>query len=179
LLSLQVAKNVRLSLYIARDYAMQDLQTNNVILVGSRRSNPWVELFEDRLNFLFEVDPATMLPRYRNRQPQPNEQPSYSLEQGESDGDAYGTIAFLPNLGRSGNVLLLSGTGIQAIRAGAECLTSDDRFAPVHRLIAQHSNKDGLPFFEVLFRTKRVGGSSTGFEVVAFRIRTDLARSRG
>ena len=39
------------------DINMRDLNAANVILIGSRNSNPWVEVFESNLNFDFRWDP--------------------------------------------------------------------------------------------------------------------------
>lgn len=168
--SVNVPKSVRLSVFFARDYSLQDLQSNNVILVGSSRSNPWVELFADRLSFQFEADPKTGIPRYRIRDPRPGEQSVYNLKDQEPDKDAYGAVAFLPNLSRTGNVLLISGTGIQAIRTGGEFVTDEELIKTLSM------PQSPLPYFEVLYRTQRIGGAARGFEKVADRIHTSDSR---
>jgi hypothetical protein len=168
ILSLRVPKAVRLSVFFARDYALQDLQANNVVLVGSLRSNPWAELFQDRLNFQFEVDPQTHVPHFRNRSPQAGEQPMYLLTQNGIDQDAYGVIAFLPNPSHTGNVLLISGTGINAIRAGGGFVTNEDLFRSLSAIRPQ--GKSQLPYFEVLYRTRPVGADARGCDPVAYRV---------
>ena len=47
------------SLYFARDYPSQRLRSMGMIVVGSKRSNPWVEAFEPRMTFRMDYDPAT------------------------------------------------------------------------------------------------------------------------
>ena len=154
----------------ARDYVLQNLQENNVILVGSPRSNPWTELLQERLNFRFEIDPATAIPRYRNISPKPGELPLYELKPGEPDGDAFGQVAFVPNLSRKGNILSLSGTGIHAIRAGGDLLTAEDLFAPLCTRLTGGGAKAALPYFEALYRTHRVRGIARGCEIVGVRV---------
>ncbi len=158
----------QVSVFFSRDYALQELQANNVVLVGSFRSNPWAELYQNRLDFQFEVAPETGLPRYRIRNLQPGEREVYSLSEAkDTEQDAYGAIAFLPGANKTRSVLLISGTGIQAIRAGAEFVMSGERINAVKTL----RDAAALPYFELLFRTKRVGGAARDFEVIATRTR--------
>jgi hypothetical protein len=169
-LSLGLMTSTAPFLCYARDYNLQNLQKNNVILVGSPRSNPWAELFQERLNFRFEIDPATTIPRYRNNSPQPGELPLYELKPGEPDRDAYGQVAFIPNLSRKGNIVLLSGTGIHGIHAGGDLLTSEDLFAPLCYRLTGGRAGSALPYFEALYHTRRVGGIARGCEIVGIRV---------
>jgi hypothetical protein len=105
---------------------VNDLQSHNLILVGTRRTNPRVELFEDQLNFrsVFQEKP-TMLASFQNRSPLPGESPTYvvrRLQQG------YCRLAFLPNPTRSGNLLLVSGTDMASSEAAGQFISSE-RFA--------------------------------------------------
>jgi hypothetical protein len=49
-----VSPDVKLK--FAREYSAEDFKTNNAILIGSRISNPWVDLFNSRLNFRLQYD---------------------------------------------------------------------------------------------------------------------------
>lgn len=46
------------SLRYARDLHVSDFGEGNIILIGSRTSNPWVSLFTEKMNFQFVQDPS-------------------------------------------------------------------------------------------------------------------------
>src|SRR5215831_11147668 len=46
----------RIRFRFARDLDLRELKTSNAIIMGARRSNPWVELFEPRCRFVFRWD---------------------------------------------------------------------------------------------------------------------------
>ena len=58
----------------ASDLSPRDLERGNFIFVGSSSSNPWVSLFESKLNF--EIVEAIVGERsyFRNKQPRPGKQ---------------------------------------------------------------------------------------------------------
>jgi hypothetical protein len=66
-----------LQLKFAREYSSEAIKTNSVILVGSRQSNPWVQLFDTRMNFSMDYDPVQHRSTIRNRQPKAGEQAEY------------------------------------------------------------------------------------------------------
>jgi hypothetical protein len=54
------ATSSKITVHGARDVQFSDMQTDaNFILLGSPRSNPWSNLYNDRLDFKFEYDPKT------------------------------------------------------------------------------------------------------------------------
>jgi hypothetical protein len=61
------------------------------------------------LNFSFEEDPATHMPYFRNRNPKPGEAIEY-MRSSQAGGNTVGyvDVAILPNLARTGTVLLLN-----------------------------------------------------------------------
>jgi hypothetical protein len=46
----------QVSVRFARDLRPNDFKTGDVILLGASEADPWVELYEPRLNFLFRDD---------------------------------------------------------------------------------------------------------------------------
>ncbi len=42
--------------YLARKYQPDLIRRDNVILIGSRFGNPWAQLFEKRMNFIFNAE---------------------------------------------------------------------------------------------------------------------------
>jgi hypothetical protein len=151
---------------------MRLLNTENAILVGSKRSNPWAELFEPMLNFSFDYDESSGRALVRNRAPKPGEQPVYSASIA-SDGvkQGYAVVAYLPNLRRTGSVLLLAGTSTAETEIAGFFATTEDTFS---RFVARLPKAAGgaLPYFEVLLKTQRVGQDPQRHEVIAFRLPT-------
>ena len=107
------------TLRFARDYSFRDLKANNAVLVGNSRSNPWVEPFEPKLGIRWTFDKAAAV--Y-----DPVDTWTGKSYQARNPGDpreSFFSVALLPNLGGTGNVLIISGTGGSAINAGADSPT--------------------------------------------------------
>jgi hypothetical protein len=159
----------RTSVIFARDFHARYLKTDDVILFGSRRSNPWVELLEERLNFHFGFDEAARAAVIENRQPRPGEQTVYRAAPGSGmDVASYCLIACLPNLTRTGSVLIVAGTEMEGTEAGGEFLTSE-HWLEYLRQSLQAAPKAPFPYFEVLLKNLKMGGTSPRFHVVASR----------
>jgi hypothetical protein len=164
LLSAEAGANVEL--VGARDMSLRHIAAQNTVLLGSRRADPWVNLFEHRLNFQTVFEEGTP-PRawFANRSPQPGEQAEYRVQW---DVQGYCRVAYLPNPKGSGATLLLSGTDLYSSEGGADYITREAR---VRELREKFKLKDGekMPSFEVLLRTRLVSSAAPEFEVVAWR----------
>lgn len=148
----------------ARELALKDLSPGNVVLLGRLTTNPWVETFEPRLNFRFESNLETHQVGCRNVTPQPGELPFYAPVNTPRDRTVYAAAAFLPNLNRGGNVLIVMGTSSGAQESALEFLTNEALFAGFAAKLGRP-----LPYFEVLLRTVTVDGVSREPAVVTFR----------
>ncbi|MGD1156995.1 MAG: hypothetical protein ABSA41_14350 [Terriglobia bacterium] len=145
----------RVTVRFARDVALEDLKTDNIVLIGSRRSNPWVELFESQRNFIFEFSERLGTGLYRNISPRPGELKEYvnKAPHALTTEEAYGVIAFVPNLSHTGNVLIIEGSASEALEGAAEFLT-DPQFASKLEERLKLRRKPGFPaYFEVLLKT--------------------------
>ncbi len=72
------AASSKVAVHGARNIQFSDLQSDaNFILLGSPRSNPWSNLYNDRLDFRFEYDPKTGKEVIRNVHPRSGELPTY------------------------------------------------------------------------------------------------------
>ena len=58
----------------ARSISAEDIKNSNVILLGSSHTNPWVSLFERRLNFRLQYTPEVDESYVRNEHPNGSEQ---------------------------------------------------------------------------------------------------------
>jgi hypothetical protein len=159
----------RLKLYSARQYMPALVKQDNVILIGGRISNPWSELFEGRLNFIentkFEGLGVTSV---TNRAPMAGEPQTYT----STDQVGYCVVAYLPNPGHEGKVLLLEGTSSEATEAAGDFLLSQDQFSAFKNLL----HVDELPYFEVLLKTSQVRGTPLTATVEAYRTYPNLPR---
>ncbi len=158
----------------SRNVDIQEVRSGNVVLLGSRRSNPWVELFEPRMNFVLEFDPGRG-PAFRNRSPKPGEPKMVALDsrlsvQGPETKriESYAVAALLPGPTGRGNVLIIEGLSMEGTEAAGEFVTNPERFGTFLRRIGK---KDSAPMkpFEVLLKLTAVAGGYADPEILAYR----------
>lgn len=157
--------STKLTIAYAREYMADSIERNNVILIGSQKSNPWVDLFNSRLAFTIEYDFAAGRTFVKNSHPQPGEQSSYAVTDSPEDPLGYGIVAYLPNPSHTADALIIAGTNSQATDAAGEFLTSE---LSMQRLL-QQLHTTHMPYFEILLKTTRLRGTPMGAEIVAYR----------
>jgi hypothetical protein len=152
----------------ARSLTVDEMRQANVIFVGSAHTNPWVALFEPQLNFVLtytsEVDQSYVV----NRHPRTGEQAVYANGAADGRGPTYGAVAYLPNAGGAGRVLIIEGLNMAATQAAADILFSTGAIAPVLR--AAQAPGGRLHPFELLIETTSVGASAPTARIVSSRI---------
>lgn len=154
------------SVLYSRDLNPRSFQKGNHILVGSRRAVPWVDLFEDSLDFHYVYDEKSRSAKVENRQPRPGEPASFSMpELNRGVGERFSVVAFLPNAARTGNVLILSGQEMSGTEAAANLVTTDRLFQEVLAKLPKTSG--AIPHFEALLRVKHVEYALQSFEILA------------
>jgi len=157
----------------ARDLRIRDLDHENYVFVGSPASNPWVSLFQDKLNFReSEAAVGNSAKAFVNTNPLPGEQARYEgLRWTGTEGDDYATIALLPNLTKDGSVLILQGLQQEGTEAAGRFLAEADNRRQLQRLL-------GIPisdaftenvWFEALVRSRTVSGAPNSTSLVAVR----------
>jgi hypothetical protein len=147
----------------ARSYTPSAIKSHNVVLIGSRQSNPWVELYKDRLNFYVEYDPARHRSYVANRAPLKGEQPVYEVVNDRNRD--FSVIAFVPNLSEHRYALILAGTDSQGTRAAGEFIVSSEGVAAIRQRLPESS----YPYFEVLLSSTRLEGTTLQTAIVAVR----------
>jgi len=156
-----------LRLVLARFYTPDSIKRNSFVLLGGRKANPWIGLFEDQMNFNVAFDQQHNDGFVTNRHQQPGEQPSYAAWTNTNDlTTGYSIVAYLPNPNRTGNVIILAGTDSDTTNAAAEFLTSETSLAKFRTMLKVNK----LPYFEVLLKTSRVSSTSFDTEIQAYRI---------
>ena len=159
-----------LRLVLSRYYTPDSIRRNSFILLGGRKANPWMGLFDDQMNFRVDFDKARNEMLVTNRHPLGGERATYaSWTDTSGSTTVYSVIAYLPNLSRTGNVVLLAGTDSSATSAAAEFLTSEDSLARFRNTLQTKH----YPHFEVLLKSSRVSGTLFSSEMVAYRTYPD------
>ena len=151
----------------ARNFDARQAASHNLILAGSRRANPWLGLFEDRLNFQSEFEEEPRRAYFRNRNPAPGEQATYEV-QWEVRG--YCRVAYLQGLDTNTSVLILSGTDMASSEAGIQFVTSDDGVKQIRSALGLRDT-GRVPYFEALLGTDLVASSAPRSTLVVMRKR--------
>jgi hypothetical protein len=155
-----------LHLTLSRFFQAESVKTDNLILIGGKKANPWVYLFDDQMAFSLDYADATGLGYVTNRHPRPGEVASYTPSAQYPNGFVgYGVVAYLPNPSHSGNVIIITGTDSDATSAAAEFLTSEEQLDKFRKTF----NAERFPYFEVLLKTSRLSGTSLSSEILAYR----------
>src|SRR5260370_37840829 len=105
----------RVSLRFPRDLRLDDLKNANAILIGSEGSNPWASIGESSANFHIVYHQGIQGATIINMHPLPGEASSYLSHWNEPAHETFALIAYLPNLGGTGHLLLLQGLDIAGI----------------------------------------------------------------
>jgi hypothetical protein len=104
------------SVGFARDFSFRQLKSGNMILLGTRQSNPWIQSFDSHLTLRWKFDPALDGYYQWNISASPSEADTFrSGANSFKTHEGYASVAFLPNPGGTGNVLIISGTGGAAV----------------------------------------------------------------
>jgi hypothetical protein len=152
----------------ARDMTLRELSPGHVVLIGRPLSNPWNEMFENKLNFHFYSDLERNLIICQNRSPQPGEQSEYLAVNEGAKRTVYASVSFLPNLNNAGNALIIAGNSSGSQDIAAEFVTNEKLLKTFTDKIRQ--GDDRLPYFELLIRTTTLAGVAQESEVISYRI---------
>jgi hypothetical protein len=158
----------RIETHPARSLRLADFKSeDSFILFGSPRSNPWVALFQDQLDFRFQFDDAAKAEFILNQRPKDGEAPRYvPTAQGWGTGDAYAIVALVDNPNQKGQVLILAGSNAEATEAAGKLVTNSEALGET---LKSHGIPPGGPVrhFEILLRVSTMAGSSNTFDVIA------------
>jgi hypothetical protein len=176
IVDLQIAESLKrvalsdrsnLQVRYARDLRPNDLKSGNAILVGASEANPWVELYERNMNFVFSDDYDTRVFSVLNRSPQKGEPLRWDASLTDPQHHVYGVVAFLPNLADNGNTLILEGTSMAGTESAWDFVSDDSQLIP---FLDRIRRPDGsLPHFELVVGTNNMGSSAVRSTVLAWR----------
>jgi hypothetical protein len=157
-----------LHFYNAGEYTPSLALQDNIILIGNPTSNPWIDLFEDRLNFTESPEPNHNS-AVTNHKPEAGEQAIYTATDGP-DTTQYCVVAYLPNPSQNGKILIIQGTSSEAAEAGGDFLMSEDKLSGFQKIL--HVAK--LPYFELLLKTSQVTRTPLTTTIETYRTYPDL-----
>lgn len=161
------ADPLRTEIRFARDLELKDLKESNLIMAGSQEADPWMAAISGQMNFVVHDDPSEVL-RVENRQPKSGEKSEYLYDPHDPQHRGLATIAFLPNLGGSGNLLIVQGFSLAGTQAAAEFVTNRQDIDDLFRTFA--GNEAKLPHFEILLSTMEVNGMASHPVVLAWHV---------
>jgi hypothetical protein len=155
-----------MDIVLARDLSMEDLKESNVVLSGAREANPWVQMFQDGLDYLIidrqQGDNYIVV----NHHPANGEPSAYSYKSDDPAHVAYAIVAYVPNLSGQGRVLLVQGTTMAGTEAAMDFVLDRDR---LNKLLGPHMQHRQVPPFQVLLETTNINGSSPQSRILSYR----------
>lgn len=174
LLNLAGSMQKRVSIRYPRDLGMRDLDHDNYIFIGSPASNPWVSLFQSKLNFReSEGIVGNSAKAFVNTSPLPGEKARYEgLRWTGTMGEDYATIALLPNVTHDGNVLTLQGLQQEGTEAAGRFLADAEGRRQLKIALGIPPSSESLSesiWFEALIRSRTVAGAPNSTTLVAAR----------
>jgi hypothetical protein len=161
-----------ISIQSARHLQLRDLDDGNYIFVGSPASNPWVLLFENRLNFreIRSNEVSGAAKSFLNKKPRPGERNAYQgLSRTGVDGEDFATIALLPADSGRGNILIIQGLQQEATEAAGLLLADEGGRKKLKKALGLEAEPADPVYFEVLLRIRAVAGSPDAISVIADR----------
>ena len=148
----------------ARDLSVSEVKQNNVVLLGSARANPWVELFDGFGHFRVGYDAQAKTNVVQNRDPGPGEKPLYVEEGDAGEHLAYGIVAYLPSLDGQSSSLLVGGTSKAGTEAAAEFLLGPE----FPKFLNTLGGGGSVPHFELLLSARNLNGNSYQSTIVCY-----------
>lgn len=160
----------RIQVQGARSLQFSNLKSDDTfIFLGSPRSDPWVSVFDDHLDFRFVID-KTGFESIRNVHPRSNEQAEYvPTGGGGATGQSFAIIAFIRNPDQNGQILLLAGANAEGTQSAGKLISDLSRLSMELRRCGI-SPSGPLEHFELLLHVKMMASSASEYDVVACHI---------
>ena len=160
--------SARILVRSARDLRITDLETDdNLILIGSPRSNPWFQIFQNQLDFQFVFSREMNQEIIRDVRPRPGEQTTYiPTARGFATGESFAILALVHSPNQSGQVLLLAGANGEGTEAAGHIVSDRDHLLSALQFCGI-SPRARDQDFELLLRLHTMAGSPSTVEMAA------------
>lgn len=163
------ARQRSIHVHAARAVRIQQLESNeNLVLLGSERSNPWSSLFDSMLDFQYVHDEQLHGEYIRNKHPASGELTKYvPSANGYGTGESFATVSLFRNPGHTGYVLMIGGADGEGTQAAGELVADPSRWGDVDK--ACHLTVAGVPHasLQLLLRLSTMAGSPRDVHIVA------------
>jgi hypothetical protein len=157
------------------DVSVRDFYDGSAILLSGPFANPWVKLFEERLNYRIEQTSDTDV-YIRNVMPHPGEPAAYHQHADNGKRKTYARLALLPNLAGTGEVLLIGGPSIALMEQMGKAAANPDFLTELLGHFGLQEPHE-LPYCEILMEVVQMAGAPIESRIVAIRAIADLAES--
>ncbi len=158
-----------IALRSGHEVQLADFKDKSIVLIGSPISNPWAQLYEEKLNFRCDLEPDGRIV-FRNQAPLAGESSRYPTDDDIRLNRTYARLVFLPKDSDASATLLIAGTTAQSTAAAGELVADRARFEQTLRSIGV--DPEGSPrFFELLIRSNTFVSGAILPEVVASRLK--------
>jgi hypothetical protein len=136
----------------ARDYSFREIKADNAVLLGNIGSNPWAEPFQNHqtLHWKYDADRGNYYPVDTTLPANTQDQYHVAVQPGQP-AEGYAIVALFPNVGGTGNVLIVSGTGGTAM-SGVLAFLSDEHAMAQLRAKLNVAGNAQFPYFEALIK---------------------------
>lgn len=163
-----VPASVSFNVRSARTLRVADMQSgDSLVLIGSPRSNPWFDFFENQLDFRFVYSRGLNQEIIQNLHQLPGERATYlPTARGFATGESFAIIALVQNPNQFGQVLLLAGADAEGTEAVGHLVTD---LPHLDRAMDFCQVPTGAPQqdFELLVRLSTMAGSPSTVDMVA------------
>ena len=159
---------VAVSVRSARTLRVSDMQTgDSLVLIGSPRSNPWFDFFENQLDFRFAFSRESNQEVIEDIHPRQGERATYSpTARGFGTGESFAIVALVQSANQSGQVLLLAGADGEGTEAAGHLVTDLPRLRRAMDYCRIPASAP-LQNFELLLRLNTMAGSPGTVDMVA------------
>jgi len=165
----QAAESEKVQVRFARDLAVSEIKDANLILMGTRSYNPWVELFQSGPTLRMQWDPDQDMFTVLNLAAKAGEQSQYQWTVKNGTKGGLTLISLTDNTQGSGRVLLIQGTTMGGVFAGQDFLQSEQLLEPI---LARAKRPDGsVKNFDVLLQSDFIREGVSNLRVLVAHIR--------
>ena len=158
----------RIALRSGHQVQLQDFKDKSAILIGSPVSNPWAQLYEDKLNFRCSMDSSGRIV-FHNLDPRHGEAAQYPTEDDfRHHNYTYARLALVPKTSDGSAALLIAGTTAQATQAAGELAVDQTRLDRILRKLGIDPSSQPR-FFEIMIRSNTFVGGAISPELIMAR----------
>jgi hypothetical protein len=157
-----------LQIRYARDVRPNDLKSGNTVLFGASEANPWVELYERNMNFVFHNDYKASVFSVINRAPKNGEPKQWDSVWDDPQRRVYCLVAYIPTLASNGNTLIIEGTSMSGTEGAWDFVSDDAHLMPFLKRVQRGDGS--IPHFELLLENQNMNASAVQSRLLAWRV---------